>query len=202
MGYRIRTLLEKTSLLSKWEQRKTISTALFEATVSSAWTVISPRFLIKPPCPLLFWSLNDKLLLGLVAIWRTHSSHQRHSVATISILNPTVLISSTMKMIWIQWYWPLIKCNWSFQGILDLPVLASAGTRDEKISWFSNINFISRHYHSLIYLARESKNNKFVKYYYNAKWMLIIEIYHKLRSLITQVDIKLKRALKRIYFQI
>lgn len=91
------TLLEKKSLLSKWVQRKTISTALLEATVSSAWTVISPRFL-KTSCLLLFLSLNDKLLLGLVTICRTHSSHQRHSVATISILNATVLTSSTMKM--------------------------------------------------------------------------------------------------------
>lgn len=63
----IHTLLENRSLLSKYEQRNIISTALLEVTNSSAWIVSTPKFL-KLVCPLLLWRFRVKLRLCFVTI--------------------------------------------------------------------------------------------------------------------------------------
>uniref|UniRef100_A0A2P2N224 Uncharacterized protein n=1 Tax=Rhizophora mucronata TaxID=61149 RepID=A0A2P2N224_RHIMU len=47
------SLREKKSLLSRWEQRHVNSMTVLEATVSSAWTMIVPKFL-RIPFPFLF----------------------------------------------------------------------------------------------------------------------------------------------------
>ena len=62
----IPTLLENKSTFAKWEQRNEISTALLEATISSAWTESVPKFLETPV--LLLWRFRVEVRFCLVTI--------------------------------------------------------------------------------------------------------------------------------------
>lgn len=79
----IHTLLENTSLFSRREQRSIISTTVFEATVSSAWTVIVPKWtsggLFR------YVSLSVKLRSCLVTICQKDKKYLRHNEYTHSM---------------------------------------------------------------------------------------------------------------------
>lgn len=135
-GYWMYTLLEKMSLLSKWEQRKIISTAVLALMVSSAWMVIAPMLPILL-CPLLLWSLMVKLRLCLVTIWTKINSISGH----LDQINKIVINDCK----WIHLNWPLTKCNVPLQGNLDLSVLLPARTIRLKIKIYHE--FISYKLH-------------------------------------------------------